>query len=323
MRADRLLSILLLLQSKGRMTAQSLAKRLEVSERTILRDMDALSGAGVPVLAERGAHGGWRLMDGYQTKLTGLTSPEIQTLFLGRPPKVLADLGLKDAAEAAWIKLQAALPIEVRAQAESVRQRILVDPRGWRDVGDSILPLPIVLDTLWRQRRLKFVYEKLPEPGYERVVDPLGLVARGSAWYLVAAKQSDLRTYRVSRIRDAVALDEPSNRPPDFDLAAYWEKSSTAFRDQLPRYNATYLVDPSIMDRIRWYRGSRLQEEPTDGERIRVHLRFEAEHEAVMFALSFGARAELVEPAHLRAQIAAAAEETVACYTRAASDAKA
>ena len=151
MRADRLLSILLLLQSKGLMTARILAERLEVSERTILRDMDALSGAGVPVLAERGARGGWRLMDGYQTKLTGLTSAEIQTLFLGRPPKVLADLGLKDAAEAAWIKLQAALPVEVRAQAEFVRQRILVDPRGWRDSGDVITPLPVVLDALWRR----------------------------------------------------------------------------------------------------------------------------------------------------------------------------
>jgi predicted DNA-binding transcriptional regulator YafY len=315
MRADRLLSILLLLQSKGLMTARTLAQRLEVSERTILRDMDALSGAGVPVLAERGAGGGWRLMDGYQTKLTGLTSTEIQTLFLGRPPKVLADLGLKDAAEAAWIKLQAALPVEVRAQAEFVRQRILVDPRGWRDAGDALTALPIVLDCLWRQRRLKFVYERAPEPGYERIVDPLGLVARGSNWYLVAAKGTDSRTYRISRIRDAVVLEEPSNRPANFDLASHWEKSSTAFRDQLPSFHATYLVDESIMHWIRWYRGSRLQEEPADGSRIRVRLRFDAEHEALMFALSLGAGAELVEPAHLRAQVAAAAAATAALYT--------
>jgi predicted DNA-binding transcriptional regulator YafY len=314
MRADRLLSILLLLQSKGRMTAQSLARRLEVSERTILRDMDALSGAGVPVLAERGARGGWRLMDGYQTKLTGLTSTEIQTLFLGRPPKVLADLGLKDAAEAAWIKLQAALPVEVRAQAEIVRQRILIDPRGWREAGDSITPLPLVLDSLWRQRRLKFSYERAPEPAYERIVDPLGLVARGSAWYLIAAKESEIRTYRVSRIHDPIVLAEPSRRPKDFDLAAHWETSSTAFREQLPRYHATYLVDPSVMRWVRWYRGSRLEEQPSDGERVRVRLRFDAQHEAVMFALSLGAQAELVDPPELRAQIAAAAAETTALY---------
>lgn len=319
MRADRLLSILLLLQSKGRMTANSLATRLEVSERTILRDMDALSGAGVPVIAERGARGGWRLMDGYQTKLTGLTSAEIQTLFLGRPPKVLADLGLTDAAEAAWIKLQAALPVEVRAKAEFVRQRILIDPRGWRDAGDSITPLPVVLDSLWRQRRLKFVYERSSEPGYERVVDPLGLVARGSAWYLIAAKHTDIRTYRVSRIRDATVLEDPSNRPPEFDLATHWEKSSTAFRDQLPAHHATYLVDPSIMNWIRWYRGSRMQAEPTDGGRIRVRVRFDAQHEAVMFALSFGTHAELIEPPELREQIAAAAVATAALYSTAGS----
>jgi predicted DNA-binding transcriptional regulator YafY len=316
MRADRLLSILLLLQSKGRMTAQTLAQRLEVSERTILRDMDALSGAGVPVIAERGARGGWRLMDGYQTKLTGLTSPEIQSLFLGRPPKVLADLGLKDAAEAAWIKLQAALPVEVRAQAEFVRGRILIDPRGWREAGDSIAALPVVLDSLWQQRRLKFNYERSPEPAYERIVEPLGLVARGSAWYLIASKESETRTYRVSRIRDAVVLDEPSRRPPGFDLAVHWEETSTAFRDQLPRYRATYLVDPSIMDWIRWYRGSRMQEQPTDGGRVRVQLVFDAEYEAVRFALSMGGRGELLEPAHLRAQIAAAAAATAALYAR-------
>jgi predicted DNA-binding transcriptional regulator YafY len=296
------------------MTARSLAQRLEVSERTILRDMDALSGAGVPVLAERGARGGWRLIDGYQTKLTGLTSAEIQTLFLGRPPKVLADLGLKDAAEAAWIKLQAALPVEVRAQAEFVRQRILIDPRGWREAGDAITPLPVVLDSLWRQRRMKFTYERTPEPGYERVVDPLGLVARGSVWYLLAAKGGDIRTYRLSRIRDAVVLDEPSTRPADFDLAAHWESSSTAYRDQLPTYHATYLVDPSVMHWIRWYRGSRMEEQPGDGTRIRVRIRFDAEREAVMFALSLGAGAELIEPAHLRTEIAAATTATAALY---------
>src|SRR5262245_52864177 len=143
MRADRLLSILLLLQANGRMTARTLSKRLEVSERTILRDMDALSGAGVPVTAERGVGGGWKLLDGYQTKLTGLTSAEIQSLFLGRPPKLLADLGLKEVADSAWIKLQAALPSDVRQQAEFVRQRILIDPRGWRDSAESIACLPV------------------------------------------------------------------------------------------------------------------------------------------------------------------------------------
>ena len=313
MRADRLLSILLLLQSKGRMTAQTLARRLEVSERTILRDMDALGSAGVPVVAERGVGGGWRLIDGYQTKLTGMTAVEIQTLFLGRPPKLLADLGLKDAAEAAWIKLQAALPSEVRAQAEFVRDRILIDSRGWRDGGESIITLPVLLDALWRHRRLQFRYEKSPDDATERTVDPLGLVARGNVWYLVAQKQDDVRTYRVSRIRDATALDEQCLRPAAFDLAAHWENASAAFREKLPQFHATYLVERAVMPWVR-YRGWRLQEETPQGDRVRVRLRFDVENEAVMFALQFGASAELVEPAHLRERVVAAARATVERY---------
>src|SRR6185369_5089899 len=193
MRADRLLSILLLLQANGRMTARTLAERLEVSERTILRDMDALGCAGVPLTAERGAGGGWRLIDGYQTKLTGLTSPEIQSLFLARPPRLLADLGMKQAAEGAWLKLQAALPRELREQAEFVRQRILVDARGWRDSAVSLASLPTVLDALWRGCRLRFLYEKSGGERSERIVEPLGVVARGNSWYLVA-ERDDLRS---------------------------------------------------------------------------------------------------------------------------------
>ena len=142
MRADRLISIVLLLQANGRMTAETLASRLEVSQRTILRDMDALSTAGVPVIAERGTGGGWQLLDGYETKLTGLTPAEIRSLFLARPPALLAELGLKEAADAAWLKLRAALPVGVREQAEFVRQRLLIDSRNWHDSAESLTSLP-------------------------------------------------------------------------------------------------------------------------------------------------------------------------------------
>ena len=314
MRADRLLSIVLLLQTKGRMTAQNLAQRLEVSERTILRDMDALSGAGVPVVAERGARGGWRLIDGYQTKLTGLTSAEIRTLFLGRPPKVLADLGLKDAAEGAWLKLQAALPTEARQQAAFVRQRILIDPRGWREAAESIAALPALLEALWRRQRVRFLYMHTPDTSGERSVNPLGLVARGSHWYLVAARESELRTYRVSKIREAVVLDEPSRDPSDFDLAAHWESASSAFRSKLPTFYATYLATPSVMPWMRWYRGWRLQEERPEGDRVRIRVRFDVEDEAVMFALGFGAAVEIVDPPELRERVLRAARELVAAY---------
>jgi predicted DNA-binding transcriptional regulator YafY len=240
MRADRLLSILLLLQVHRRVTARQLAKRLEVSERTILRDMDALSGSGVPVVAERGAGGGWSLLDDYQTKLTGLSGAEIQSLFLARPPRLMADLGLKQEAEAAMIKLQASLPASSRLQADLARQWILIDTRGWRDPGESIPSLPILLDALWRGRQVRFLYRKVLCEASERFGHPLGLVAKGSVWYLVANVEGETRTYRVSRISQAVILDEASLRPAKFDLEGYWERSAAEFRENLPRYYATF-----------------------------------------------------------------------------------
>jgi len=313
MRADRLLSILLLLQGGGRMTARALAHRLECSERTILRDMDALSGAGVPVIAERGVGGGWRLLDGYQTKLTGLTAAEIQSLFLGRPPKLMADLGLKQAADAAWLKLQAALPIEMRAQAEFVRQRILIDARAWRDSGERITSLPLVLEALWRGRRLRFDYAANGGAASPRIVEPLGLVARGSAWYLVADRDDQRRTYRVSRIAGAEVLEEASRRPTGFDLAEHWERASTEFRDKLPRFYVTLVATRDALPRVRYYM-RRVEEETDDGDRVRLRMRFDAEEEALQFALALGASVEVLEPAALRARVLATAESLVRRY---------
>ena len=314
MRADRLISIVLLLQANGRMTAETLASRLEVSQRTILRDMDALSSAGVPVVAERGTGGGWRLIDGYETKLTGLTPAEIRSLFLARPPALLAELGLKEAADAAWLKLRAALPSGVREQAEFVRQRLLVDSRNWRDSGESLTSLPVLLEALWSGQRLKFVYEKPDGSSSEREVDPLGLVARANRWYLVAAKGEEQRTYRVSRIRSPeILLGQRADRPKAFDLAAYWEASTNRFREHLPYYNATFLVTEHILPWV-CYRPWRVLEQQRAGDRYRVSLRFDAPEEARQFALGHGAELEVLEPQELRDYVIATANAVVAAY---------
>lgn len=313
MRADRLLSILLLLQVHRRVTARELAKRLEVSERTVLRDMDALSGAGVPVVAERGACGGWSLLQAYQTKLTGLSAAEIQSLFLARPPRLMADLGLGRQADAALIKLQASLPPGGRQHADFARERILVDARGWRDPAESVACLPVLLDALWRERRVRFVYHRvLGEPG-ERIANPLGLVAKGSTWYLVAHVDGEPRTYRVSRMREAAILEQPAAHLAGFDLAAYWENSASEFRDKLPRYYATFVADRAVMKWVR-YRGWRLEEETQEGDAARIRMRFDAEEEAIQFALSFGGRLEAIDPPELRAKVVAAALATVERY---------
>lgn len=313
MRADRLLSILLLLQSHRRMTARDLARRLEVSERTILRDMEALSGAGVPVTADRGAGGGWSLVGDYQTRLTGLTAAEAQSLFLAQSPRLMADLGLRRHAESALIKLEASLPEAARCQAEFARRRILIDATGWRRAGESLACLPVLVDALWRERQVRFLYARDSHEPAERRAGPLGLVAKGNAWYMVACVEGEPRTYRVSRMSDAAVLDAPAAASAGFDLADYWQRSAAEFREKLPRYYATFLAQPSAMRWVR-YRGWRLESETPEGERIRVRLRFDIEEEAVQFALGFATAMEAVEPEDLRGKILAAAESTVRLY---------
>jgi predicted DNA-binding transcriptional regulator YafY len=313
MRAQRLLSILMQLQVNRRMTARDLAVKLEVSERTILRDMDALSSSGVPVVADRGAGGGWSLLAEYETRLTGLSPEEIQSLFVSRAPKLAADLGLQRASEDAWTKLQVALTPAARRQADLMRQRVLIDPRGWRNPAETASSLPVLLDALWRDRQVRFLYEAVLHETGERTVDPLGLVARGSTWYLIATRNAELRTYRVSRMRDAQTLDLPANRPADFDIAAYWERSSTEFREKLPQYRAVFLAKPCIMQWIR-YRGWRLENETPEGELVRVRLRFDTEAEALQFALGFGTDVELLEPVELRPRLRDAAQGMLAVY---------
>lgn len=319
MRADRLLSILLLLQVHRRITAGELARRLEVSERTIHRDMEALGAAGIPVVAERGAGGGWRLLEEYRTNLTGLNQAEIQALFLSGPPRLLADLGLDKASDAALIKLLAALPSSGRRGAEDARQRIYVDAGGWGQPEEDVPFLPAIQEAVWRELRLHLTYQRSDGVTAERVVDPLGLVAKGSVWYLIAAVEDEIRTYRVARVQHAEILDEPCARPPDFDLAAYWQRSSAQFKAGLPRYGATVRVDPAILQRIRQGgRYARIEREypPDDDGWIRLDVQLEEEHYAVEYVLGFGPLIEVIAPELLRERIILRAEQVVELYAR-------
>jgi predicted DNA-binding transcriptional regulator YafY len=318
MRADRLVSILLLLEVHRTLTARELARRLEVSERTIHRDMEALGAAGIPVVAQRGTGGGWRLLEEYRTNLTGLNQAEIQALFLAMPPRLLADLGLDKAADAALIKLLAALPSMARRGAEHAAQRIYVDTGGWRQAEERVPLLPTLQAAIWQERRLRLAYERADGASVERLVDPLGLVAKGSLWYLIAAVDGEIRTYRVSRMGGA-ETDEPCARPPGFDLAAYWAQSSAQFRASLPRYPAVLRVDPAILPRMRSEgRYARIErEEVPDAEGwVRLEMLFEEEHSACEYVLSYGTRMEVLAPPALRELVVRAAEEVVALYAR-------
>lgn len=317
MRADRLLSILLLLQTRQRMTARELAQRLEVSERTILRDMSALGSAGIPVRAERGAGGGWMLLDSYRTTLTGLKEPEVQALFLSPPTRLLADLGLDKAAEVGLLKLLAALPSASRRGAQDISQRIHVDVGGWRRADEATPQLPLLQEAVWQERRLRMVYQRGDESVVERVVDPLGLVAKGSVWYLVAGVEGETRSYRVSRVLEAALLAEPCVRPDGFDLVAYWERSTTEFTAALPRYLATLRVHVSLLGRLRQgerYTHLEAEEAPDAEGWARVEMRFEEEHNAVEFILGFGDQIEIIAPDRLRTLVIEQAAAVLARY---------
>lgn len=252
MRADRLFSIVLLLQSYRQLTARDLARRLEVSERTIHRDMDALSGAGIPVIAERGTGGGWSLLGEYRTNLTGLNEAEIQSLFVTQPSRLLADLNLEKASEGALLKLLAALPPLHRRGAEYARQRIHIDVTGWNRAEETVPMLHTLQDAIWQERKVLMNYGRGECGATERLVDPLGLVAKGSVWYMVAAVEGEVRSYRVSRIESVEILDSPVVRPQGFDLAAFWEESSEQFRTNLPSYRVRARVRQSVVQRLRF-----------------------------------------------------------------------
>jgi predicted DNA-binding transcriptional regulator YafY len=315
MRADRLLSILLHLQVHHRMTARELAKRLEVSERTIHRDMEALSMAGVPVRAARGTGGGWELMEEYHTDLTGLNEAEIQTLFLSGSQHLLTDLGLHQASEAAFIKLLAALPSISRHNAEHARQHIYIDVTGWHHTADDVSYLPILQEAIWQEHKLLLTYKRGDDSVVERLVDPLGLVAKGSRWYLVAAIDGGIRTYRVSRVCSAVITDQPAERPKNFDLADYWQQSTSRFVSNLPSYLVTIRIEADFLEEI--YRSNKRVERvdaPGAEGKVTVQLRFESDREACGYILSYGPEVEIIEPQELRESIIAQARSVLAYY---------
>jgi predicted DNA-binding transcriptional regulator YafY len=245
MLASRLLSILMLLQARGRMSARELAAEFEVSVRTIHRDIDQLSAAGVPVYADRGRSGGFALLDGYRTKLTGLTQPEAEALFLAGLPGPAAQLGLADMLSAARLKLLAALPAHVQPGAERIAARFHLDPAPWFRTGDPQTCLQAVARAVWNASVLKLRYRPAGrhEAGAMRVL-PLGLVLKAGTWYLVARNGKATRTYRVGGIEDAVVMDETFASPKDFNLAAHWEKACRDYEDGLWRGHADVRLSP-------------------------------------------------------------------------------
>ncbi|MDH2430566.1 transcriptional regulator [Sphaerisporangium sp. TRM90804] len=322
MRASRLLSLLLMLQARGHMTATELARELEVSVRTVYRDVEALSSSGVPVYADRGPAGGYRLLDGYRTRLTGLTAEEASSLFLAGLPGPAAELGLGEVAAAAELKLLAALPPEPRSQASRMRERFLLDVPGWYREADDVPHLGQVADAVWEARRIRMVYRRWGPAEVERRVCPYGLVLKGGSWYMVAAPDGERpRTYRVARIVSLEVLPGRFARPDGFDLHAFWREYAAGFRERMYTAHATVRLAPGGEERLRLAMGVRPADEalaaggppePDGWRTLRVPV--ESVRHACWLLLRMGPCVEVLEPPELREMMVAAVAGLSAIY---------
>lgn len=311
MRADRLLRIVFRLQGRGIVPASTLAQELEVSTRTIRRDMEALSAAGIPVYSTRGGAGGWALVDDYRTSLTGLSTTEALAMIVGQPRGILADLGLDDPGDGLILKLLAAVAPAAREHAEHARQRIHVELGGyWGPVpGDPPPVLPRLLQAIWDDRVIKIRYGTAV--GTVQVA-PYGLVRKGAHWYLVGQRDDKLRTYRVSRMRDLTVTAVPFTRPDEFDLVTFWRQSQDAYAKLLPTYPVRLRLRDHARIRAGWAFARTRSLSPPDADGW-VEAEFDTEdwEGAVGLVRSLGGDVVVVEPERLRRQVIADAHRLI------------
>ncbi|MFJ7421292.1 helix-turn-helix transcriptional regulator [Streptomyces uncialis] len=319
MKSDRLLSILLLLQTRGRVPAPELAERLDVSVRTIYRDVEALSASGVPVYTERGRHGGIALLDGYRTDVTGLTADESRALFVVAAQGAHTALGLDEALASALLKVMAALPAPHRPAAELVNSRVLVDATRWypgppREGGP--VDLGALQDAVFTDRRLRLSYRHGGATDHRtRTVDPYGLVAKAGVWYLVADQDGDPQLFRADRIRAATVLDDPVERRPGAALADTWDTLRRTVEDRPRGIEVTARVRRSRLDLFLTLCGGAVRELPPDGpgEWLTVELTYRSPAEARL-TLAFADDVEVLSPPEVRAELARAAHALTTRY---------
>ncbi len=321
MRASRIVQLLLLLQTRGRLTAAQLAAELEVSVRTVYRDVDALHAAGVPLYGEAGHAGGYQLLDGYRTRLTGLTEPEAESLFLTGLPGPAQELGLGAEVAAAWLKLTASLPPELRDRATRVQQRFHLDAPSWYAEPDDTPALAAAADAVWRERRIEVHYHRWRAPTeVTRTVDPYGLVLKAGRWYLVAASKR-ISTYRVAQIQALTVLDEGFQRPAGFDLAAYWESYLADFDARRHVDTATVRMSPDLLARLvdmvepAIHRAVLETASPPDSDGwTTAVVPIEKPDHAHRLFLGFGADVEVLAPAELRERVRASVTALARTY---------
>jgi predicted DNA-binding transcriptional regulator YafY len=324
MRATRLLTMLNSLQGRGRVTAAELAAECGVSLRTVYRDVDALSAAGIPVYAERGSEGGYRLVDGYRTQLTGLSPKEAEAVFMTGLAGPAADLGLGALVAGAQVKLLAALPARYRAGAEQMRARFHLDAPTWYGQAEQPSYLPAIADAVWTQRRLRIRYRSW-QAEKRRLVDPLGVVLKGGAWYFVGRVDGTPRTYRVGRVLELDVLDERFERPQDFNLAAYWTAATARLEADMHANVAQVRLSVAgvrmLSAVLSPYAQAKVEVEDAVDEHgwRRARIPVGGTWAACLDLLRFGADAEVLAPVEVRDMMARMSADMAALYARPAA----
>lgn len=319
MRASRLLTIQMLLQTRGRMSAQALAEVLEVSVRTLYRDVDQLTAAGVPIYAEQGRHGGFQLMAGWKTTLTGFTASESQAVFISGLAGPATELGLGQQVVDAQLKLMSALPAHQRDGARRVQARFHLDPVDWYREADPVPHLATVAAAVWQDRQLRLLYDSW-RAEVQRTVHPLGLVLKAGVWYLVAAADAKPRTYRISNILSVELLDKAGMRPPRFDLPTYWAESIQRFEADLYQGHAVVQATAQGVKQLRQLSSavakavaSQLSQLPAT-ERMRLTIPIETVEHACYQLLRMAPDVQVVAPAALRHAIVQRLKTIQSCY---------
>ncbi|TDB78855.1 YafY family protein [Micromonospora sp. KC721] len=321
MRASRLISLVLLLQSRETMTAAELARELEVSERTVYRDVLALSAAGVPIYADRGRTGGYRLLGGYRTRLTGLTRDEAEALFLAGLPGPAGDMGLAEAVASAELKVLAALPPSLRDAPARTGQRFHLDVPGWFRESPPPPRLTELARAVWSDRTVELRYRRGDREVVRRV-EPYGLVLKSGTWYLVGRVGDAMRTYRVDRVLDVVPDERTFTRDEGFDLGGYWREQAAAFLRTMLRERITVRLSPAGLRALRWaadtpvvYDEALAAAGKPDGQGwVRTRLPVESVDVAYDLVLRLGPEVEVLDPPELRVRLAEAARRLGQLY---------
>jgi predicted DNA-binding transcriptional regulator YafY len=316
-RADRLVSIVLLLQAHGQQTAAQLAERLETSERTIRRDLDSLSGAGVPVYAQRGRGGGWALLGGHRLNLSGLTAEEAQALFLVAGPHALSGSGVAPGVRSALRKLLAALPEQVRDRADAARSAVIVDPAGWGRRADDPAHLDVLREAVVAGMQVDITYAKPGQEPAERRIHPYGLVQKRGTWYLLAGSAGGLRTFRLSRVMAVAPTEAPVERPDDFDLTDAWETVQSGFADRMSGVTVELRVEPAARRLVAAVlRGWTVVDESSagGGQAGIISVAFPHAGAAAHELARFGGAVEVLSPPEVRSELARIAGDLTALY---------